>query len=86
MKLEHTDTTRLFMYCLYERPRDYPNHYVLIKRFQVHNAAMVAWLDDPKGVFIEPSVEVIHTIMQRNGFAWLVRNPEDDPVIMGVYI
>lgn len=85
MKLEHTDSTRLFMYTLYKKPKDYPDHYVLVKRFQVRGK-IIAWLDDPKGVFIEPDVQVIHSIMRKNGFVWLVRKPEDEPVIMGVYV
>lgn len=86
MKLEHTDTTRLFMYCLYERPRDFPGHYVLRKSFCVRGIDMVAWLSHPDDIIIEKDYRLIHEMMRRKGFHWILRKPEDDPVIMGVYI
>lgn len=85
MKLEHTGTTRLFMYCLYEKPKDYPNHYVLKKSFCVRGK-IVAWLSYPTDIVLETDFDTIHARMRRNGFVWLVRKPEDDPIIMGVYV
>jgi hypothetical protein len=85
MILAHTDTTRLFMYTLYEKPRDYPGYYVLRKSFQVRST-ITMWLSIPDDVLIARSPEIIHAIMRIHSFAWLDRSPEDDPVIMGVYM
>lgn len=85
MNLAHTDTTRLFMYALYDKPKDYPNRYVLRRSFCVRGK-IVAWLSYPNDIFLEYNVDVIHTIMRRNGFTWLTRDPGDDPKIMGVYL
>jgi hypothetical protein len=58
---------------------------VLRKTFCVRGKT-VEWLSHPDDIIIERDVRIIHNMMKRNGFYWLIRKPDDDPVIMGVYL
>lgn len=82
MILEHTGTERLVQYVLYEKPKDHPGKYVLVKWIVIATGK----LQRLAPVMIEDDVEIIHQRMCDAGFVWLERYPQDDPVIMGVYV
>lgn len=73
----------LEQYCIYNHPKDYPNHFV-VRRWAIGPGTMTP---DNEPFMVTVSMEDIHLKLgQEMGLFFIGRFPEDDPCIIGVYL
>jgi hypothetical protein len=71
----------LRMWTVYERPSDYPENYVA-RLFEVDAAGPHA----TENTVIAPDLEFLRALMIGMGLVKMVRDPNDDPVIVEVWL
>ena len=67
----------LSMWTVYRSPRDYPGKYVA-RRFELDRPTMDVIVDD--------ALDNVRALMERRGLYRLDRYPDDDPVIVEVWL
>jgi len=75
-------STVLSMWTLYDRPRDYPQHYVA-RRFEVASGHI--YPRPTNDMFTADSLEELRMLLPP-GLVCLGRNPSDDPNIVETWI
>jgi hypothetical protein len=70
----------LSMWTVYDHPKDFPHSYVA-RRFEVNDGGPT-----PTGDLVQGELSIIRKTFSDCGLVCLTRNPEDDPVIVEVWI
>jgi hypothetical protein len=75
------DKEPLWIWVIYDHPRDFPNAFVARPQFET-----VDGIKQFGEGYAAPDLEVLRDHMRRMGLVCLARHPDDDPVIIEVWI
>ena len=70
----------MYQYCLFERPADFPDMYVL-REIIITDVVKIGEI-----AAIHPTKEYHFELMARKGFVFLMRDEADNPNIIGTFI
>ena len=76
------DDNTLFMWTVYDRPRDYPHSFVA-RKFAVSGVGGTLATAD---MIVAPDLDSIRKLMVNRGLTCITRSPDDDPKIVETWL
>ena len=76
-----TETSTLIMWVVYDHPSDYPDDFVARKWILTKNGMLPT-----ETALSGPSIDLLRYMLAENGLSRMERLPEDDPVVLEVWL
>lgn len=74
-------------YVIYQRPRDYPNHAYVCRKWSVYRGVPEPVADPiPTLMPSDVGLRCLRAVLEGWGLTRLVRDPNDDPAILEIWI